>query len=234
MIRDSNTPHQQQLTHARGENLSQLIELLRGMFQLDRGDLDFGFYRVMNLKAKEIETFLTRDLPSFVDAELEVASVTHRTELLKDLSEARESARNLGVDIEAVPKIIQLKKSLAAYDDIYTGSDVSVFNHLATFFGRFYHEGDFMSLRRYTGSGQSTYLVPYDGEEVKLHWSNADQYYVKTAEDYSTYRFTFVYDNQTHHVQFEVTSAHHQNDNVKETNGKQRRFVLAVCAVEKI
>ena len=37
------------------EKFDRLKAILREMFQLDRGDLDFGLYRIMNLKAKEIE-----------------------------------------------------------------------------------------------------------------------------------------------------------------------------------
>ncbi len=36
-----------------GQNLDRLRALLREMFQLDRGDLDFGLYRIMNLKSAE-------------------------------------------------------------------------------------------------------------------------------------------------------------------------------------
>ena len=46
-----------------------------------------------------------------------------------------------------------------------------VYNHLANFFGRYYAEGDFISQRRYSSGGRSAYLIPYDGEEVKLHSS---------------------------------------------------------------
>ena len=45
-----------------GKNFDRLKTLLREMFQLDRGDLDFGLYRIMNMKAGEIGTFLDRDL----------------------------------------------------------------------------------------------------------------------------------------------------------------------------
>ena len=44
------------------EKLDRLKTLLREMFQLDRGDLDFGLYRIMNLKTAEIATFLDNDL----------------------------------------------------------------------------------------------------------------------------------------------------------------------------
>src|SRR5690606_15555961 len=33
------------------------------------------------------------------------------------------------------------------------------------------------------------YAIPYEGEEVKLHWANADQYYIKTSEYLRDYAF---------------------------------------------
>ena len=39
------------------EHLDRLKALLREMFHLDRGDLDFGLYRIMNLKAAEVAKF---------------------------------------------------------------------------------------------------------------------------------------------------------------------------------
>ena len=47
-----------------------------------------------------------------------------------------------------------------------------VFSDLYTFFSRYYADGDFLSLRRYK---EGVYAMPYEGEEVKLHWANADQ-----------------------------------------------------------
>ena len=40
------------------ENFARLTVILRENFQLDPGDLDFGLYRIMNLKTAEITTFL--------------------------------------------------------------------------------------------------------------------------------------------------------------------------------
>lgn len=42
--------------------LERLKALLGEMFQLDRGDLDFGLYRIMNLKSAEVVKFLDQDL----------------------------------------------------------------------------------------------------------------------------------------------------------------------------
>lgn len=47
----------------------------------------------------------------------------------------------------------------------------NVYNHLYTFFSRYYDQGDFISQRRYKGD---TYAIPYAGEEVMLHWANKD------------------------------------------------------------
>ncbi len=33
------------------------------------------------------------------------------------------------------------------------------------------------------------YAIPYEGEEVKLHWANHDQYYIKSSENFKNYSF---------------------------------------------
>ena len=208
------------------EKFDRLKAILREMFQLDRGDLDFGLYRIMNLKAKEIEGFLDNDLLPQVRTALAGNTDDTLVQLEEKLAEARGQARDLGVDPETAPKVEELKQQLAgAKADVAAETDV--YNHLANFFARYYDEGDFMSLRRYSGGGQPTYLIPYDGEEVKLHWANADQYYVKTTENYSSYVFTVGTGADTRRVRFEIAAADNEKDNVKEASGKQRRFLLA-------
>ena len=41
---------------------TRLVDKLKELFQLDQPDLDFGFYRVMHMKAEEITKFLDTDL----------------------------------------------------------------------------------------------------------------------------------------------------------------------------
>ena len=62
---------------------------------------------------------------------------------------------------------------------------------------------------------------------MKLHWANADQYYVKTTENYASYVFTVGSGSATRRVRFEIAAADNERDNVKEAHGRQRRFVLA-------
>ena len=208
------------------DKFNRLKALLREMFQLDRGDLDFGLYRIMNMKAREVSTFLDNDLLPQVKTILGGIADEERAAREKELEQARAAARELGFEPDESPKVAELKERMAEARTDAKG-EADVYNHLANFFGRYYEEGDFMSQRRYTGGGDSAYMIPYDGEEVKLHWANADQYYVKTTENYASYIFTVGDSGPPRRVRFEITAADNEKDNVKAAAGKQRRFVLA-------
>ena len=211
-------------------NFDRLKDLLREMFQLDRGDLDFGLYRIMRMKSAEIEQFLDRDLLPQVRTVIAGVDDEHRAALEKDIAQTREAAWKLGVKPENTPAMQKLEAELAkAKADARAEADA--YNHLANFFARYYDEGDFMSLRRYSAGGDSAYLIPWDGEEVKLHWANADQYYVKTTENYASYAFLAGEGTARFRVCFDTAMADNEKDNIKEANGRQRRFVLAKDAL---
>ena len=95
----------------------------------------------------------------------------------------------------------------------------NVYNHLYTFFSRYYDQGDFISQRRYKGD---TYAIPYAGEEVMLHWANKDQYYTKSGESFSNYAFTLENGKK---VQFRLVEADTAKDNRKD-NDQTRVFAL--------
>ena len=44
------------------EQLDRFINLMKGIFEIDKSDLDFGIYRIMNIRKREIETFVY-DIP---------------------------------------------------------------------------------------------------------------------------------------------------------------------------
>lgn len=112
----------------------------------------------------------------------------------------------------------QVKTALASAPD---GSDNEVFSHLVTFFSRYYDNGDFISKRRYK---DNTYAIPYNGEEVKLHWANADQYYIKSSEYFRDY--TFVLPTSRRKVHFILKDASTEQNNNKAANNMERRFAL--------
>lgn len=209
-----------------GENFDRLKTLLREMFQLDRGDLDFGLYRIMGMKAQEVTAFLDNDLLPQVKTKLNLTSAEQRNRLEEELQDAKDKAFLLGVEPDSSPLVHKLRERLNEAKRDAT-AEADVYNHLVNFFERYYSEGDFVSQRRYSGGGESSYLIPYDGEDVKLHWANADQYYIKTTENYASYIFTVGRDAAARRVRFEIAAANNEKDNIKEANGNQRRFVLA-------
>ncbi|MXY24901.1 MAG: site-specific DNA-methyltransferase [Acidobacteria bacterium] len=227
-MNDSLTPATPEPAPGAADKLDRLRALLREMFQLDRGDLDFGLYRIMNLKSAEVGAFLDNDLLPQVKEKLRLTSDEERARLKHELEESHKAAWKLGLnpDSNPPPEIVKLNRRL---DEMQKDADAEadVYNHLASFFGRYYAEGDFISQRRYSSGGRSAYLIPYDGEEVKLHWANADQYYVKTTENYASYVFTVGSGSAARRVRFEIAAADNEKDNIKEVNGRQRRFVLA-------
>ncbi|WP_417166214.1 site-specific DNA-methyltransferase [Segatella sp.] len=157
-------------------------DILAEILQLDQAELDFGIYRIMNQKRKDIEAFLNNRL------------VPEVTKILKTQTAA-------GTDISAMEN--------------------EVFSHLAKFFSRYYEGGDFISKRRYK---DDAYAIPYSGEEVKLYWANADQYYIKTSEYFKNY--SFVLPTSRRKVHFVLRDADTEQNNNKAANNMERRFQL--------
>ncbi|WP_423906771.1 site-specific DNA-methyltransferase [Candidatus Spongiihabitans sp.] len=220
----NNTP--KILSKAAEENIVKLKAKLRQLFQLDRGDLDFGLYRIMALKSTEVSAFLDNELLPQVTGLLGDIANSDTSLLQKNIEDISQKAKDAGFDPKESPKVKELNTLIkSAKSDQQTEADT--YNHLYNFFSRYYDEGDFMSLRRYKGAGKEAYSIPYNGEEVKLHWANADQYYIKTTENYASYVFIVDKEGKESRVRFEIADADNEKDNIKETNGNQRLFVLA-------
>jgi adenine-specific DNA-methyltransferase len=139
--------------------------------------------------------------------------------LQKELDDAIKSAQALGADPNTLPKVQDLKKRLGEAADM-VGIENEVFSLLANFFKRYFDNGDFISMRRYK---KEVYAIPYEGEEVKLHWANADQYYIKTSEYFKVYRFKLA-NGKT--VAFELIEASTEQNNNKTQGDKERRFAI--------
>ena len=196
----------------------ELVAKLKEIFQLDKPELDFGIYRIMHMRAKEIGEFLEKRLAEKVRTALAGNSAAEKSALEKELDEAIKSTKALGFDPEQSPKVQELRAKLAALggDD---EAEASVYSHLLTFFSRYYDDGDFISKRRYK---EGVYAIPYEGEEVKLHWANADQYYVKSGESFQNYSFRL---DDGKRVNFKLVTAGTAKDNIKD-NDAVRCFVL--------
>lgn len=215
-------------------SLSKFQDLLRTLFQFDCADLDFGIYRILNYKRRQVEAFITERLPQIVDEAFAQYATAERATLEQELAQLRkrieETERELGQALfdetgrlketfqggnlgKRYLEVLGNLKSIQVADELKT----RVYNDLYTFFSRYYEDGDFISKRRY---GRQTYAIPYNGEEVVLYWANRDQYYVKTGNRFKAYRFNA----GEYTVAFELRNiAPGQSGN----GGKKRYFVLA-------
>lgn len=207
------------------ERLDRFTKLLKEIFELDKSDLDFGIYRVMNLRKAQIEQFLTERLPQMVQETLAPFAQGSKEEIRAKMKQIEDSVSEMGMTVDALPdtaqkkqQYLQLQKQLAEGADL-AALETDVYSALYSFFNRYYEDGDFISKRRYK---EGVYAIPYEGEEVKLYWANQDQYYIKTSENFKDY--TFVFDGIT--VHFRLVDATTEQNNNKESKDSKRTFML--------
>jgi adenine-specific DNA-methyltransferase len=218
------------------ESLRKFQTLLRELFQFDCADLDFGIYRIMNFKRDVIEGFIEADLPDTIGIELARDALADQSlaaqtvaELAKQITSkldrnALDADGNLVMFQETdIGKRYIEAKDRAAGAQNREALEARIYNHLYSFFSRYYQDGDFISKRRY--SRRERYAIPYNGEEVYLYWANHDQYYVKTAEHFHDYTFT----SRGVTVHFTLKAADVEQNNVK---GEKRFFVPAVAEID--
>ena len=207
------------------ESLQKLQDLLQQLFRTDAADLTFGIYRIINYRRNQIQNFIDEELPTIVnnalEANTEAASAHERITELEN--QVREFGDNLGEEMldadgnltnetyRERPLIQQYLEAREQFGSPQTRDqhEDAVYNHLYIFFSRYYDNGDFIPRRRY--SQTERYAVPYNGEEVCLHWANRDQYYVKSGEHFSAYRFR----SQGITVTFDFRDVDVEKDNVQ-------------------
>lgn len=183
---------------------------LESVFQFENNDLDFGIYKVLRLKQKEVSAFLDEELGEIVGEELEKAATGASDAKYQRLTtyvreetgpkyhalvvtpqtvvENREALRGLvsGAENEA-----ELLDAIEGGVGVDPELEDRVYNHLLGFFQRYYRDGDF----GYNDRSLATYKVDYppaeadyDGSDVLLHWKHKDSYYIKSANGFPTVR----------------------------------------------
>lgn len=196
-----------------------LVGKLKEIFQIDRPELDFGVYRILNARAAEVNDYLENGLKQKVAQRLTESGAGNLEALQRELTEKIAQYKADGMDPESVPKVKELKQKIADLGSGNADHENAVFTHLLTFFSRYYDKGDFISQRRFKGD---TYAIPYGGEEVLMHWANKEQYYTKSGENFSNYGFKL---DDGRSVKFKLVAADTAKDNRKD-NDKDRLFVL--------
>ena len=221
------------------DNFTKFRGLLRELFQFDCADLDFGIYRIMNRKRDAVERFISQQLPAHIAAELDCGPLAQQAQAQAKLDEIKQQIRaDLSEDaIDPSGNLDSIyhnstigKRYLEAQHQAGDSSrsrdavEADIYNHLHTFFSRYYEEGDFISKRRY--SRNQRYAIPYNGEEVYLHWANNDQYYVKSDEYFRNYDWKAPNGVSVH---FRLRGADVEQNNVK---GELRFFIPLVSEAE--
>ncbi|MCX7822502.1 MAG: site-specific DNA-methyltransferase, partial [Syntrophobacterales bacterium] len=207
--------------------------LLRVLFEFDCADLDFGIYRIMNHKRAVIERFITEDLPKAIAEELQRGALAEQGQMQEALEEARQrvlstlgkealdAEGNLVETYRETPVGREYREALERAKGARSTEalETAVYNHLYTFFSRYWEDGDFISKRRY--SKKERYAIPYNGEEVYLYWANHDQYYIKTGEYFTDYSWKA---SSGVTILFKLQQADVEQNNVK----GEKRFFLPV------
>lgn len=226
----------------------RLSDKLAELFQLNQPDLDFGFYRIMHAKAKEVDSFIKNDLLKIVSDAFANVGDQGLEQLQKEYEAAVQMARDFGApEPENTPKVKEIRQKMEALKNT-SNSEAEVYDLLFRFFERYYDGGDFISRRYYareTEGRAAPFAVPYHGEEVKLHWANADQYYIKTTEYFTNFSFDLLQSKEfsalnvmermslrlpnegKRIVHFRVVDASEgEHGNIKAADDKKRFFIL--------
>lgn len=215
------------------ESIQKFQHLLKKLFQFETSDLDFGIYRILNYKRDQIKRFIEKDLVDKVES----AFAKHKDERLTNINQRFEEAKQKviqGLGTRAFTPTGELKGEFkdtplgrdflsikAQKDEAETIDEIKsqVFNDLYNFFSRYYEEGDFVPQYRYSIKGHK-YVIPYNGEEVKLYWANNEQYYTKTELLFRDYTFKA----NNYKIIFRIIKAKEELGSKKTT--KARFFVL--------
>lgn len=206
--------------------LDQLKGFLNQLFQFDSQDLDFGVYKILHYKRKEIANFIDKLLVDKVKEQLQTLSADEAKQIKEQIADIEKDDIIKGwLEAEADEKKtlekfgkdrINLYKELKAKATEATVSvetENQIYNHLTLFFSRYYDKGDFISKRRF-GKNEK-YMVPYNGEETHFHWANHDQYYIKSSETFNHYAFKVQTVGGNLIVNFKLHNAQLEQGNVK-------------------
>ncbi len=226
--------------------LARFQSLLRELFQFDSADLDFGIYRILNTRRHLFADWIEKDLPASVRKALSAGAAAVADAQVHRLEELATKLRVEHEDDTVIDGDGQLRTGIAGktareYRELWQARQASrqpagaereaeMYNRLYDFFRRYYEDGDFLSLRRY--GADDAYAVPYNGQEVMLHWANRDQYYVKTGEHFTDYRFRAGDAADAWHVELRLQQAETDRDNTKSSDKRHFFFDAAKVAVD--
>lgn len=233
-------------------SIDQLKFFLKEMFQFNANDLDFGIYRIYNLKRKEIENFIdgkdeqclepiinkTLELVSNIEKQVELTSLTAYLKKFNQESLVNDPAANF----EKIQQLIinfgdndQEKESLtsaltASTKEFNITDEIKdkIYNHILGYFEMYYSNGDF----GYNNRSRNLYKVPYeadyDGNDTMFHWKHKGSLYIKTGNSFNAIKFKLKHLDKEFELRLETndnsTSEEVARNNNKDTKLKHYKF----------
>lgn len=233
-------------------SIDQLKFFLKEMFQFNANDLDFGIYRIYNLKRKEIENFIdgkdeqclepiinkTLELVSNIEKQVELTSLTAYLKKFNQESLVNDPAGNF----EKIQQLIinfgdndQEKENLTAAltsstkeFNITDEIKDKIYNHILGYFEMYYSNGDF----GYNNRSRNLYKVPYeadyDGNDTMFHWKHKGSLYIKTGNSFNAIKFKLKHLDKEFELRLETneesTSEEVARNNNKDTKLKHYKF----------
>ena len=104
------------------ERLERFTDLMKQVFELDKSDLDFGIYRIMNIRKAEIERFLTVGLPEKVRETLAPFASGNKAEIQAQIAEIEKNARDFGMDASSLPESNPMGKKYRELQKLLIGN----------------------------------------------------------------------------------------------------------------
>lgn len=233
-------------------SIDQLKFFLKEMFQFNANDLDFGIYRIYNLKRKEIENFIdgkdeqclepiinkTLELVSNIEKQVELTSLTAYLKKFNQESLVNDPAANF----EKIQQLIinfgdndQEKESLtdaltASTKEFNITDEIKdkIYNHILGYFEMYYSNGDF----GYNNRSRNLYKVPYeadyDGNDTMFHWKHKGSLYIKTGNSFNAIKFKLKHLDKEFELRLETnddsTDEEVARNNNKDTKLKHYKF----------
>jgi adenine-specific DNA-methyltransferase len=227
-------------------SIDQLKYFLKEMFQFNSNDLDFGIYRIYNLKRKEIENFIdgkdnnclepiilkTLELVANIEKDVELSTLRtylkkfNQEDLLNSVQENYEQLelfiktnKNQDEREELMNTLKTSSKEFNITDEIKD----KIYNHILGYFEMYYSNGDF----GYNNRSRNLYKVPYeadyDGTDTMFHWKHKGSIYIKTGNSFNAIKFKLKHLDQEFELRLE-TNEESSDEEVARNNNKDTKL----------
>ncbi|MEI6267658.1 MAG: DNA methyltransferase [Methylococcaceae bacterium] len=223
-------------------SIQQLKYFLKEMFQFNANDLDFGIYKIYNLKRKEIESFIdgdeancleptinqTLEKVSNIEKQVELTSLSNYLTKLNKGALLEDTTKNF----ELIQKFIDTEENEAEKEKLASALTAStkqfsitdeikdkIYSHILGYFEMYYSNGDF----GYNNRSRSLYKVPYeadyDGNDTMFHWKHKGSLYIKSGNSFNAIKFKLKHLGKEFELRLE-TNEDSTDEQVAQNNNK--------------